>query len=169
MCRPFLLSCPNSVWACRCGRNSVSGGRGVGVLAHLRSQAARKTPPPAKQSFAPKGVPKQSLGTRVTRVEKGANAEGNRASRNNGSGTLRSEEAASSAPKVRLQTSPRQRPGKAIQSRSSPKRAEQRMCRPFRAGKLLPPTQGVALGWLVAGPLALHGRERQDCMTGSSG
>ena len=55
-------SFPNSVWERHCGRNSVSRGRGVCALAAHRTHP--QTPPPAKRSFAPKCVPKQSLGTR---------------------------------------------------------------------------------------------------------
>ena len=54
-------SFPNSVWGCVCGRNFVTRGGGCPQVGAARRQ---QTPPPAKQSFAPKCVPKQSLGTR---------------------------------------------------------------------------------------------------------
>src|SRR5260221_11830115 len=40
-------------------------------------------------------------------------------------------------------------------------KGRQSLCRPFRAGRIfLPGTQGVALGWLVSGPLALQAADR---------
>ena len=59
------------------------------------------------------------------------------------------------APKVRKQASPGQRPGCLVKKRQSPERAAH-VVTPFqgfvRVGRF---SQGVALGWLVAGPLAL--------------